>query len=37
MPWPSYKQGNAAVAVVVSAAVSASAAAAETLGRPMAY
>ena len=30
MPWPSYKQGNAAVAP-------AAAAAAETLGRPMAY
>ena len=35
MPWPSYKQGNAVAvaAVVVAAAV----AAAETLGRPMAY
>ena len=32
---PSYKQGNAAVAVVVTAA--AAAAVFETLGRPMAY
>ena len=37
MTWPSYKQGNAAVAVVAVAVAAAAAAAAETLGRPMAY